>query len=103
MVKWIKENLGKNIVLHISKYYPAYKLSIKPTAVEKMLELNKIASEYLNHVFVGNVVLPEGNNSYCPNCNKILINRNGYFTRLHSLNKNGNCTNCGIHVFNHLN
>ena len=103
MVKWIKENLGKDVVLHISKYYPTYKLNIEPTSVEKMLKLIKVASEYLNHVFLGNVVLPEGNNTYCPNCNEILINRSGYFTKLHSINKNGDCTNCGTHVLNHIN
>jgi len=103
MVKWIKENLSKDVVLHISKYYPTYKLNIEPTAVEKMLELNKIASEYLNHVFLGNVVLPEGNNTFCPGCHEILINRSGYSTKLHSVNKDGDCTNCGIHVLNHIN
>ncbi len=103
MVKWIKENLGKDVVLHISKYYPTYKLNIEPTSVEKMLELNKIASDYLNHVFLGNVVLAEGNNTHCPNCNEILINRSGYFTKLDSVNKDGDCTNCGTHVLNHIN
>ncbi len=103
MVKWIKENLGKNVVLHISKYYPTYKLNIEPTSVEKMLELNEIASDYLNHVFLGNVVLAEGNNTYCPSCNEILINRSGYLTKLNSISKDGDCTICGTHILNHIN
>lgn len=103
MVKWIKENLGKDIVFHISKYYPTYKLNIEPTSVKKMLELNEIANEYLNYVYLGNVLLPEGNNTICPNCKETLIVRSGYLSTLHSINKKGDCTICGKHILNHIN
>lgn len=103
MIIWLKENLGKNIVLHISKYYPTYKLSNEPTSVEKMLELYKIANEYLDFVYLGNVLLPEGNSTYCPNCNELLINRSGYMIQKQSVNNAGDCTKCGTHVFNYIN
>ena len=103
MVKWIKENLGKDVVLHISRYYPTYKLTIEATSVQKMIQLNEIAKNYLDHVYLGNVLLSEGNNTFCPNCNEMLISRSGYFTKLRSINKNGDCTNCGMHVLNHIN
>ena len=103
MVKWIKVNLGKNIVLHISKYYPTYKLNIEPTPVEKMLELHAIAKQYLNHVFLGNVMLPDGNNTQCPKCNEVLINRSGYYTKRESISSEGKCLKCGEHVLKYLN
>ncbi len=103
MIIWIKENLGNDIVLHISKYYPTYKLSIEPTSVQKMLELNKIAKEHLNFVYLGNVLLPEGNSTYCPDCNEILINRSGYMVQKQSINSKGDCLKCGGHVFNYIN
>ena len=103
MIKWIKENLGKDIVLHISKYYPTYKLKIEPTPVETMLELNNIANKHLDHVFLGNVLLSDGNNTHCPNCNEIIIKRTGYLSQKHSVNSVGDCTKCGTHVLNHLN
>lgn len=103
MIKWINENLGKDIVLHISKYYPNYKLTVEPTSIETMLELNNIANKYLDHVFLGNVLLPEGNNTHCPNCNEIIIKRTGYLSQKHSVNSAGDCIKCGTHVLNHLN
>ena len=103
MVKWIKVNLGKNIVLHISKYYPTYKLNIEPTPVEKMLELHAIAKQYLNHVFLGNVMLSEGNSTQCPKCNEILISRTGYYTKRESISPEGKCLKCGEHVLKYLN
>lgn len=98
MVKWISMNLGKEIVLHISKYYPTYKLKIKATSIEKMLKLRDIAEKYLSYVYLGNVLLPEGNNTYCPECNELLIKRNGYLTSLNSINDKGYCEKCGKHI-----
>ena len=102
MLQWIGENLGKKTVLHISKYYPTYKLNIESTSVEKMLELNEIANEYLDFVYLGNILLAEGNNTNCPRCNEILIRRTGYMTQK-SVNSIGNCIKCDAHVFDHLN
>lgn len=103
MLRWIKEYLGKNIVLHISKYYPTYKLNIEPTSIQKMLELNKIANKYLDFVYLGNVLLPEGNNTYCPNCNETLINRSGYMVKKQTVNNKGECLKCGWNVFKNIN
>lgn len=103
MVKWIAENIGKQTVLHISKYYPTYKLKVESTPIEKMLELNRIANEYLDYVFLGNVLLPESNNTNCPGCGELLISRTGYVVRKHNVNSYGNCINCDTHVFDYLN
>lgn len=103
MIKWINENLGKDVVLHISKYYPTYKLKIEPTSIETMLELYNIANKYLDYVFLGNVLLSDGNNTHCPNCNEIIIKRSGYFAQKYSVNGVGDCIKCGTHVLSHLN
>jgi pyruvate formate lyase activating enzyme len=103
MIKWINENLGKDIVLHISKYYPTYKLKIEPTSIETMLELYNIANKYLDYVFLGNVLLSEGSNTHCPNCNEIILKRTGYLTRKHAVNSAGDCIKCGTHILNYLN
>ncbi len=103
MVKWIKENIGKETVLHISKYYPTYKLAVESTSVKKMLELNTIAKEYLDYVYLGNVLLAEGNNTYCPDCHELLVERTGYMVQQRSINNEGDCLKCGTKVFNYLN
>lgn len=101
MIKWIADNLGKDVVLHISRYYPSFQLDIEATSVEKMLKFNEIANRYLNYVYLGNLLLPEGNNTYCPQCNELSIRRSGYSTKVLSINNDGNCMHCGYHILNY--
>jgi len=98
MINWIYNNLGENIVLHISRYFPTYKLSIEATSIDKMINLGQIAKEKLNYVYLGNMLLEEGNNTYCSNCKGIVIKRSGYSSKSVSINSEGNCMNCGNHI-----
>lgn len=99
MVQWISEKLGRNTVLHISRYYPGYKSTIEPTSVSKLKEFYTLATQHLNYVYLGNVMLEDGSNTYCDHCGKLLVRRNGYYTRLTGLDGSGRCTNCGNKVF----
>lgn len=49
-------NIDPVIPLHISRFFPQYKMTDKPpTPVRTLERLKKIASEYLEHVYLGNV------------------------------------------------
>ena len=48
-------DLNPNIPLHISKYFPRYKMNIKETDEVKLYKAAEIAKTYLNHVYLGNV------------------------------------------------
>jgi pyruvate formate lyase activating enzyme len=100
MCQWIASNLGKEVVLHISRYFPIYKMAIEQTSIEQMILLYSIAKKYLNFVYLGNVLLDEGNNTYCNSCKELLISRKGYFTKIVSVDKSGNCSKCGNKVLN---
>jgi len=52
-VKWIS-SLSKDIVLHLTRYYPKYKLNIEATPIELLKEFKSIADKYLNYVYLGN-------------------------------------------------
>jgi pyruvate formate lyase activating enzyme len=52
---WIKENLGKDTPLHISRYFPCYKLEISPTPIETLNMARDILLNYIDKVFIGNV------------------------------------------------
>ncbi|MEE4196980.1 MAG: AmmeMemoRadiSam system radical SAM enzyme [Bacteroidales bacterium] len=95
MVKWIAQNTGKETVLHISRYYPTYKLSIEGTPVSKLRELKQIADHYLSYVYMGNIQMPEGNNTCCWKCGEPVINREGYRVKKRSLTPEGACKKCG--------
>ena len=94
MLKWIAEEVGKETPLHISRYFPVYKLKNKATSVTTLLRFHKIAKEYLDHVYVGNIMTQEGQHTHCPGCGKKVIERNGYSTYRVGIDKSGNCKYC---------
>jgi len=95
MVIWIANETGKDTVLHISRYFPIYKLNIRATSVEKLLKLYNIAKKHLDYVYVGNVIIPKTENTYCSKCGKLLIERQAYTINDIGIDKNGNCKYCG--------
>jgi len=99
MCGWILKELGPNYPLHFSRFSPMYKLNRLPaTPVRTLEELRDIAiKEGVHYVYIGNVPGHEGCNTYCHNCNKILIERRGYHISQFNL-KNGRCKFCGTRI-----
>ncbi len=95
MVEWIGEELGSDTVLHISAYYPSYKMNNPPTPYQTLAKLYRIAGESLDYVFMGNVSTTYGQHTFCNECKEMVISRNRYKTQLLNLNAEGECGNCG--------
>ncbi|MDD5436211.1 MAG: AmmeMemoRadiSam system radical SAM enzyme [Candidatus Omnitrophica bacterium] len=55
MVDWIYENLGPEVPLHFSRYFPCYTLSLPATPVETLEKAKRIAKSKLKYVYLGNV------------------------------------------------
>jgi len=55
MADWICSNLGPDIPLHLSGYYPCYKMTLPPTPIETLKKAERIAKERLKYVYIGNV------------------------------------------------
>ncbi len=85
--------LNPNIPLHLTRYYPAYKMDLPPTEIEKMILVREIAKKYLNYVYLGNISSTD-NSTYCPNCSKLLIERRGYKTKVYI--EGNQCKRCGF-------
>jgi pyruvate formate lyase activating enzyme len=96
MCLWIKEELGAETPLHFSRFYPMYKLrNLPPTPVPTLEDARKVAlSVGLQYVYIGNVPGHEGENTYCPQCEKLVIQRLGYRILQKNLN-GGKCQYCG--------
>jgi len=96
MCRWIQSDLGPDTPLHFSRFYPRYKLKgISPTPVATLEKARQVAMDAgLHYVYIGNVAAHPGENTYCPNCRKLLIKRVGYSVEFMAL-KNGNCQFCG--------
>jgi pyruvate formate lyase activating enzyme len=54
MVDWIYENLGSEVPLHFSRYFPCYKMNLPPTPIETLQAAEKIAKTKLKYVYLGN-------------------------------------------------
>ena len=55
LVEWIRANAGDEVVLHFSRYFPCYKMSLPPTPKETLMRAEGIAKKKLKHVYLGNV------------------------------------------------
>lgn len=95
-------SISTYVPLHFSRFYPSYKMtSHPPTSLEKLVRAKEIAKSFgMKYVYIGNTDLPNAENTYCPFCNFLLVERQRYFTTIH-YNKEGNraiCPNCGNQV-----
>lgn len=77
MCEWIKENLGEEVPLHFSRFFPNYKLlHLPPTPIETLEDAYRIAKDTgLRYVTIGNVPGHKYNSTFCPKCGRRLIHR----------------------------
>ncbi len=96
MCLWVKKELGPETPIHFSRFYPLYKLrSLPPTPVSTLEKAREVAlSSGLEYVYIGNVPGHEGENTFCPKCKKMIIQRRGYMIVDLQL-KGGKCKYCG--------
>jgi pyruvate formate lyase activating enzyme len=94
MVIWIASELGEQIPLHLSRYFPQHKMYQSPTSIKKLEVLYDIAKQYLQHVYLGNVSDEKRSLTFCPNCGELLIERIGYKIKLNGLTEMGTCKKC---------
>ncbi len=97
MTAWIKENLGADVPLHFSRFFPNYQLTDLPaTPTETLNMAYEIArSNGLNFVYVGNSPGHEYESTYCPECKTRLIHRSSPEVTILELDESGACKKCG--------
>jgi len=80
LARWVRANLGGDTPMHFSRFFPRYKMrNLPPTSLKTLDLAREIAmSEGLNFVYIGNISSKEGQNTYCPDCKALLIERSGY-------------------------
>jgi len=95
MANFIKNELGTEIPWHISQFYPAYKLPrLHPTPVETITKICEMGYKTgLKYVYAGNIPGAYYEDTYCPKCRQLMIDRELYSVM--RFDKNGLCRNCG--------
>ena len=100
LTRWIRANLGRDTPLHFSRFFPRYKMRhLQPTSPQTLEMAKEIAvDEGLDYVYIGNIRSKTGQNTYCPSCRKLLVDRRGYAV-LKNLIRDGHCPDCGKEIY----
>jgi len=96
MCRWIRNELGPDTPVHFSRFYPLYRLkTLPPTPVSTLEKAREIGlSAGLDYVYIGNIPGHAGENTFCPKCGKMIIQRKAYMVGEVHL-KDGKCKSCG--------
>lgn len=98
MCVWIKKNLGSDVPLHFSRFFPCYNLdNLRPTPSETLVKAYQVAKNSgLRFVYLGNVNPGSGySDTSCPSCGELLVRRGALFYLEENKLKNGKCFRCG--------
>jgi pyruvate formate lyase activating enzyme len=96
MCNWLISNGFEDTPLHFSKFYPTYKmLDILPTPIDTIRKAISIAQKNgIKYIISGNFYGDKYENTFCPNCGKIIIERKGYNIGKIKITNN-KCNFCG--------
>ncbi len=91
LVSWVLDNLNSNVPIHF--------LGTNNIDSEIVKKARKIAMDAgINYSYTHKINFPEGNNTFCPNCKKLFIERNNQIheNKLNNI-ANGKCS-CGKEI-----
>jgi len=99
MCNWIRENLGADVPLHFTRFFPAYRMThLLPTPVKTLESAREVAvKEGLQFVYIGNVPAHRYNSTFCPKCDRLIIGRLHFSVMTVEIRK-GKCRFCGYPI-----
>ncbi len=96
LAAWIRDELDPDTPWHLTRFFPAHRLST--TAATSLALLEQVRSAALEHglrfVYLGNVPGHPAENTRCPECGELLIERAGVQVSVYRLH-DGCCPVCG--------
>ena len=95
MARWISKELGDSTPWHVTRFHPHRHLShLMPTPIKTLERARQIGMEEgLKFVYIGNVPGHPGENTYCPKCGILLIERYVFDITAYNL-AHGKCSRC---------
>ena len=96
LAKWIKGNLGKDVPLHFTRFHPEFELRDLPSTPVAALERARgfAVAEGLEYVYIGNVPGHAAQDTCCPGCGKLLVERTGFTVTQMKIGAEGACPFC---------
>jgi pyruvate formate lyase activating enzyme len=95
MAQWVKAAVGPDVPVHFSQFHPEYLLRNLPVTPVATLERAKAIcdAEGLRYVYLGNVPGHPAENTRCPKCGRVIVERAGFTVKAFNLTK-GKCKFC---------
>ena len=91
-------SVSPDIPWHVTAFHPDYKMTDRPrTSAQTLLRAYEIGKEAgLSFVYAGNLpgMVDSAENTYCPQCGSILIERLGFYVRNNHIGPAGKCPDC---------
>ena len=99
MCDWLVANGFSNYPLHFSRFHPTFKLTQLPeTPLQVLINARNTAIKAgCNYVYIGNVPGKNFENTYCPKCKSLVVERRGFVIVSNHM-KNGKCESCGTTI-----
>jgi pyruvate formate lyase activating enzyme len=99
MCDWLARSGFEDTPLSFSRFFPLYKLKDLPyTPLDILEKAREIALKSgIKYVYIGNVPGSPWESTYCPKCNKMIVERRG-FTILNNYIKDSACKFCGTKI-----
>ncbi|MBN2891779.1 MAG: AmmeMemoRadiSam system radical SAM enzyme [Bacteroidales bacterium] len=99
MCGWLSKNGFNETPIHLSKYFPTYKmLNYRETNIKDLTKAKEIALQHgIKFIYIGNIAGNNSENTYCPNCNQTLIKRIGYNVLSNNIIE-GKCKFCSTNI-----
>ncbi|HRR34124.1 MAG TPA: AmmeMemoRadiSam system radical SAM enzyme [Kiritimatiellia bacterium] len=101
LFEWIAENAGREIPLHLSRFFPSFRMThLPPTPLATLLRArDRAKAAGLKHVYVGNAEVPDGDDTFCAGCGTRLVTRQRYVVTVNRVKPDGGCPECGRRVY----
>jgi pyruvate formate lyase activating enzyme len=94
--------LSPDIPWHVTAFHKDYKMTENDnTPAQTLLRASEIGREAgLRYVYAGNIPghVGEYESTFCPNCNRMVVERRGYTITDYHLTAEGNCPHCGTEM-----
>lgn len=95
-------SISPDIPWHVTAFHPDYKMTdADPTPVSTLVRAAEIGEEAgLRYVYAGNIPgRTKGyENTYCPHCRALLVERMGFGIRSNRIRAQGTCPKCGTQI-----
>jgi pyruvate formate lyase activating enzyme len=99
LAAFIAGHLGPQVPWHVSRFHPDYRMQdarpTPPATLQRAYELGREAG--LHYVYVGNLPGARLEDTYCPGCGQVVVQRRGFDVVRHDTAR-GCCSRCGTPI-----